>query len=115
MDTFNYVPSYSSQVESSENVLEMDFGDGYSQVAPDGINSKPLVFSILFRKISDSEVSAIVSFLDSQGNSKVFKWTPPAPYASEKMWRQKGGYRFSWDESNGNTVTATFVQVFSGA
>lgn len=94
------------------SVRTAQFGDGYSQATPDGINNAadnwPLTFS------GDSaKIGAIRSFLASTQGGQSFYWTPPL--------RAQGLFRI--DPSQGVTVqphgadtytlTVTFQEVYS--
>ncbi len=56
--------------------LKAQFGDGYAQMAADGLNNRmdswPLQFAC-----TPSEMQAIKAFMDAQGGYKAFNWTPP--------------------------------------
>ncbi len=111
---FTWTPSYTSSITWKPRVLKMQFGDGYEQVVPDGINNKPMMFNIVFRKISDVEAEAIIDFLEARGEAEAFLWTAPAPHDdTQRIWKTEGGYQYVWDESNGNTITTIFKQVFA--
>jgi len=92
-------------------VLTAQFGDGYSQAMPDGLNNKsgswPLTF---FGQTAD--MKPIMDFLDSHQGATSFFWTPPLPGATQGLYRCPGyqplPYGDDWYQ-----ITATFQQVFA--
>ncbi|KER01504.1 phage tail protein [Photorhabdus temperata] len=96
--------------EFAHNVRKVQFGDGYSQVAENGINSESQKWPFTYTGHKD-EVIPIFNFI-RQHTAKSFIWTPP--------FGQKGLYRV--DASSITmiplshtviTINATFEQAFS--
>lgn len=97
------------QTEYSQTVRKAQFGDGYSQVAEDGINSEKINFPYSYR----GPVATAISIRDfcRRHRAKSFYWSPP--------YGVKGLYRVAPDSirilPNGKsqaTVTATFEQAY---
>lgn len=89
-------------------VLTAQFGDGYSQVAADGINNNIQSWPLTFAE-KLTVVTAIKTFLDNLQGYQVFYWTPPLGV--------QGLYRCSqigvMAETGSNyTLTATFTEAF---
>ncbi len=107
--TFTWVPDYDSEVTKAPRVLTAEFGDGYAQVAPDGINNNPATWSLSFKSRTDEEAGEIVDFLETQGADEAFWWTD--------LFGQMGRYRcptFKRKPMPGaqSEITATFEQTF---
>lgn len=66
-------------------VLTAQFGDGYSQEAPDGTNSMVDSWSISFENLDASERSTLWAALDAVGSWDYFTWTPPG--CSAGKWK----------------------------
>lgn len=66
-------------------VLKNEFGDGYEQVVPDGINTVRESLSVKWSGLTSSEAESIESFFTSQAAAS-FTWTPPNRSA-QKLWR----------------------------
>jgi phage-related protein len=62
--------------ETEFRVVETQFGDGYAQRAPDGINHKSSTWPLDFTGTT-AEITPIRDFLDSMGGCIPFDWTPP--------------------------------------
>jgi len=112
LDTFTYEPSYGSNytVEPPTNVVQ--FGDGYAQIAPGGLNTvaQGTKYDLTFGSLSDADFASIDSFLKSHIGSTVFKWTPPAPANTEVKVRASN-YRATWNQANQSKISVTFTVV----
>lgn len=72
MDTFTFKPLVNPQGEVSFRSLEAQFGDGYRQIAGDGINTKMQTWPLQFRG-QKSYITQIRDFLDSHAHTP-FEW-----------------------------------------
>jgi len=88
--------------------LTAQFGDGYRQVAGDGINNKvqswPLTFSV-----GREEMEALIRFLDRHAGIASFLWTPPL--GAEGHY-EAPTYNINPVGGDVYSVSATFQQVF---
>lgn len=84
------------------------FGDGYAQVAGDGLNSREQSWNLSFGG-TEAEISAIVAFLDRMAGRRAFQWKPPLYPLG--LWTCE---EYAPKENPGNyfTLTATFEQAF---
>ena len=110
MATFSYVPSYSSSLKQAPKILEAKFGDGYEQVAYNGINYDPETWQLTFTNMAKADVDSIVSFfLTNNTATTPFDWTNPNSVAGKykcKEWnRTYNGYEH-------NNLTCVFEEVF---
>ncbi|MGA4005988.1 phage tail protein [Ralstonia nicotianae] len=85
------------------------FGDGYQQVVPDGINNRTSSWP---QKFVGSKVAilAIQSFLDRHAGAKSFLWTPPL--GMQGRYRV-GEYTPAVEVGGVYSLSATFVQSFA--
>lgn len=105
-DTFIWKPTSTGGGTANAVVRRVQFGDGYRQVAPDGLNPRTRSYQLTFTG-SQASINEIIGFLDAHvGRS--FYWQGPrglllfeCPTHSEPF-------------PNGlvHTVTATFEQTF---
>lgn len=109
MAVFTYTPDYSASVAYKPRVREARFGDGYSQRTPDGINTGTDTWSLTFAVRTDSEAAAILDFLATRGGYEAFDWTPPGEGTAIRVVCREWNRAF--DQTNKNTVTATFARV----
>lgn len=78
-------PSYSSSGTTDYKILEADFGDGYSQRAADGLNSKKISWSLTWENRPDTDVSTLADFLNDKLGYEAFLWTAPDE-TTERKW-----------------------------
>jgi phage-related protein len=85
------------------------FGDGYSQSVPDGLNNKKATWPLTFAG-SAAEVQPINDFLDALRGSTSFYWTPPL--STQRLFRC-GDYSLKPMGGDMYTLSANFEEVFS--
>lgn len=66
-------------------VLVAQFGDGYDQTAPDGINASVDEWNVTYENLTSSERTTLWAALDAAGSWDVVTWTPPGD--SAKKWK----------------------------
>lgn len=69
----------------TNRVLRAQFGDGYEQTAPNGINTIVDEWSIRYENLTTSERNTLLAALDAVGSWDVLTWTPPGD--SAKKWK----------------------------
>lgn len=83
-------------IESSKTVkfrtIKASFGDGYSQRAADGINSKVDSWEVRWGALTREEMSTIESALDSIGGHGIIKWTPCGETVEKRFINSNGSY-----------------------
>lgn len=88
--------------------LVAKFGDGYSQVAGDGIN--PISESWPVQIVGGrEEIKAAIAFLKRHTGVRSFLWTPPL---GEEGFYEAASYSPTHLGGDVYTVSATFEQVF---
>lgn len=111
MDTFvpPRPPDGGTQDKPEWKVLKAEFGDGYTQMAPDGINPIRRVLSLTWSYLTPSQSNPMVAFLQAHiGQTFLYSPTDEAP----EKWtcedytdkRENGGLR---------TLSITFRQSFN--
>jgi len=106
---FFWKPSYNSDISIQPVIKKTQFGDGYSQSAPDGINNILLPIELTFDKRTDDEARAILHFLYFRKGAESFVFTPPFPYNTNKLFKCER-YRHSQIFANNHTISATFTE-----
>jgi len=76
IEIFTWCPRVNAQQEVSFRTRKAQFGDGYTQVAGDGLNTRSQTWTLEFTG-NEAYISAIKAFLDRHGGTKSFQWTPP--------------------------------------
>lgn len=75
-ETFTWVPKIEPVGNIEFRLKSARFGDGYQQVAEDGINNKSQTWPLSF-VAEQTLIKSIVDFLDRHAGAKPFYWTPP--------------------------------------
>jgi phage-related protein len=79
MATFNIsTPDRSPTMDVEPKVLSSQFGDGYSQRTPDGINNMMETWSLAFTLRTKTEIDSIETFLRARAGAEAFYWTTPS-------------------------------------
>ena len=76
MSEFHWKPDNGATIEEDLRVRATQFGDGYEQTAPDGLNPIAVKFSLSFTRSPDI-VAQILAFLRSKSGGQTFTFTPP--------------------------------------
>ncbi len=104
-------PSQGTEDKPKFKLLKADFGDGYTQVARDGVNHIRRVLTLNWDLLTPTQANAIWSFLIAQGGDTPFYYTPSDESTPLKwtciepsMKRIEGGMR---------SISATFEQSFN--
>lgn len=87
MSDFTYVPSYQTAVVDEHKTLVAQFGNGYKQESPDGINPVREVWRMVFDNITRTDGDAIRAFFRARVGQP-FTWTPPG--GSEGKYKLRG-------------------------
>lgn len=88
--------------------LAAQFGDGYRQVAGDGINNKVQSWPLTFSG-DKKDMTALAAFLDRHAGIRSFLWTPPM---GVEGFYEAPAYTLNPVGGDVYSVSATFQQVF---
>lgn len=110
-EVFIWKQSPGAQGKMDMRVHEVKFGDGYQQVAKDGINNKVQSWPLTFEG-NLAVVQPIFDFLDDKGGAVSFLWTPPG--RAQALWRAKS-YSMTSIGHGVYSVVTTFEQSFTPA
>ncbi|MCO8251100.1 phage tail protein [Comamonas thiooxydans] len=75
-EIFGWRPLSEPRGTVSHRTLRAQFGDGYAQVAGDGINPRKQSWPLEFRGRA-GQIKPIRDFLDRHAGARSFTWTPP--------------------------------------
>lgn len=107
-ETFIWCPFIEPTGTGTLRTKKAQFGDGYKQVAADGLNNESESWPLTFRG-KEAYIREILAFLRARKGSESFYWTPPL--GEQTYWTcdtygttPLGGGMF--------TLTATFEQYF---
>lgn len=108
MSTFTWTPDLGAKSERTPRTRKVQFGDGYEQRSPDGLNPDMRKRSLQFTGRSSAESAAIIAFLEAQGGTTSFDYTHPGDISRKYKC-------VSWSETDNGylikAISADFVQV----
>jgi phage-related protein len=105
----------SASYDLEPKVVKAQFGDGYAQRRPAGINTQARLWSIEMRNIDTPTASAVLTFLEARNGVDVFNWTPPRADTVESVICPSWNFAYGELISDGSrlfNVTMKFEQVF---
>jgi phage-related protein len=101
-------PSYPLDVQYEPRVLRVEFGDGYTQESPDGLNHMLGKYELTWEVLLPAERDEIKAFLEDRGGYQTFEWDDPESVTHRIKCR-------SWSIQNTNpgvySMKATFQEV----
>lgn len=100
----------SSSKTSSYKAIISKFGDGFSQRAPNGINTKIDSWTVNWSPLLITDRNTVVTALDAVGTWGIITWTPPGETVSKKFI-VTSGYSESYI-SNYYRISVKLEQVF---
>ncbi len=95
-----------SRLSERPRVLEAKFGDGYRQVAADGVNHIDRTFEAVWRAVPIADLDTLVAFFRARGAVEAFEFTLPGETAA-RLWRCERWREQRVSASHAN-LTATF-------
>ncbi|TDB57247.1 phage tail protein [Photorhabdus khanii] len=108
IETFNWNPRTSASSDVNFRIRKAQFGDGYTQVAGDGINPRSQKWELSFVG-NEAYIRAIMDFLDRHGGYKSFQWTPSL--ANAGLYRCDAYKQIALGGGN-YSLSASFAQAY---
>jgi len=113
MPLVTFSPSISPTPGTSHNprvdVLVADFGDGYTQAAPNGLNHIRDSITLRWDGLTDLQMSELKNFFEERGGYRPFYYQPRGFLAALK-WTCR---EWSISDASPWRIEAKFEQVFS--
>lgn len=98
-------------LEETQRVLNANFGDGYEQSTPDGINAVRGSITVTWPPLPITECDTIMTFFRSH-NGQPFYWTLPNE-GTPRIWRVDGAPRREYGIApNYDRISAKLVERF---
>ena len=104
-------PSPGTSYKPKLKILEAEFGDGYSQPTPDGINHMRRNVSLAWNALTMEQMHEIIGFFERHGGTCPF-WFQPWGEPCTLKWTCR-----EWDKKTVDgiwQVTAVLVEAFTG-
>ena len=111
MTTFSppVAPSPGTSHKPTVNLWEAEFGDGYSQPTPKGLNHIRRTVSLSWNALVYEDMRAIVDFFEARGGNEPFLFKPYGEPTARK-WTCK---EWTFAAESPWTVSAQLVESFS--
>lgn len=103
--------SQGASVKKMNKTKSVQLGDGYSQEAPDGINSVREEWNIAFENLTSTERTTLVAALDAVGTWDYLTWTPPNS-GSSKRFKVIDGYSENFVSGDLSSISVTLRQTY---
>lgn len=103
--------SENSRVSTSQRSIISRFGDGYSQRAADGLNSKIQEWSISWTAVTASNRDIITAALDAVGSWDYLTWQSPIDVAVKRYIMTPEGYSIDFFGDR-YIISCNIMQVF---
>lgn len=100
--------------DMSFRTKKTQFGDGYIQVAANGINATLEKWSLIWDSIADTDADTLCDFFENLAGATPFLWTPPKGNTGEVLWLCEGHGR-SGMKGLVSTVTAQFTRWYGSS
>lgn len=94
----------------SFKIRKVEFGDGYTQESPDGINFRRFSFSLRWENIDNTQKDTIDDFLIARGGYQTFLWYNPEDLTTYKVKCKE--WTVEYVNPNVWNISATFEQKF---
>ena len=104
--------SQSSARRRMYRTLTSQFGDGYAQHTPDGINNIVDEWSLVYENLTNAERTTLVTALDAVKSSDYFTWTAPGDTSQKRFKVTQDGWSESPRSGDLWTISFTLKQSF---
>jgi phage-related protein len=88
----------SASFELEPRIIKAQFGDGYAQRRPAGINTQMHKWTVEMKNLDGRTYDAVLAFLEARNGVEVFNWTPPRTTTAQSVICP------SWSGSYGDMV-----------
>lgn len=102
-------PSPGTNNTPEVRVLSAEFGDGYTQEGPDGLNNVKAIYKLKWDTLTVAQADAIEAFFVSKKGTEPFYWRPRASLD----WMKFTCKEWTRDLGMPNTFSATLKQSFT--
>ena len=110
MAEFTWLPTVGFSTDINPSVNKVQFGEGYSQRVPSGINNIMQSWNVSFNSQSIATANAIDAFLSSKYGTNSFTWIPPGETIEVKVLCPK--WTKTYESSISRSISATFERVY---
>lgn len=110
MDDFYFAEPPGTTLESTPTTVRTQFGDGYAQEAPAGLNPLGRQWTLPWRGVDDAVADEMVAFFTAH-IGRTFVWTPLWETLPRKV-KCTRWTRVQTEQAGISDISATFAQVY---
>jgi phage-related protein len=112
LPVFNFpVDANNAARTNSYRTKSVQYGDGYKQLAPAGINNKLDTWDLTLPLLTNAVVAQIEAFCDGVGQHKNFNWTPPRGALGVYRFTSPIKYQAQGLDRSGTTRTTVVLSI----
>lgn len=112
---FWWKPSYNAKINNKPRLKINQFGNGYQQRIPDGLNSSLIEFSLIFENRNEKETVSILHFLQQRNGQESFIYNLPTIYSKSTSSLNTRFICLEWSPNyisyNNYSIEAIFSEV----
>ena len=72
-----FVPKIDATQSTSYRVRSVQYGEGYQQRSPDGLNARAITWQLVFTGLQKADGDELEAFFDARAGWDAILWTPP--------------------------------------
>lgn len=110
---FFWKPSYQTTISSEPRVRVIQYGNGYQQRVPDGINPDLITFNANFDNRKEKEAVSILHFLKARKAQESFIYNLPIVYSKSALNTRfiSSSWSVDYNSYNNYSIKAKFQEV----
>jgi len=101
-----------SSKNTTNRILKAAFGNGYSQIANDGLNSSIDSWTIIYAPLDSTDLTTLQTFITSVGVVTFFDWIPFGEVVNKKWRIVKDSIRERFINKSTRQISFKIEQVF---
>ena len=105
----DYLTAECRKLPRKNRVIKASFGNGYMQVAKDGLNDKIDSWKLIYKPLQDTELQNLRDFIDQVGCDVWFTWTPFGESTSKKWSIVEDSYEETFFKICNNVIIISFT------
>lgn len=100
--------------QKNKNMFDIStrFGDNYTQIAPDGLNSSKDSWAVSWANLTLAEKNIFDAAINVRGTWGIYIWTPLYEISPKKFRMVKDSYSYQAISSNSFNVSMKITQIF---
>jgi phage-related protein len=105
----------SASYDLEPSVIKAQFGDGYAQRRPAGINTQARMWTVDIKNVIAQTANDVLAFVKARNGVEVFSWTPPRSTEAENVICSSWNFAYGDMIEDGSllySITMKFEEAF---